>query len=214
MESHAYRDKPPDYFSNARSDYVRRLPPGARVLEVGCGSGGTGAMALAHGAASYSGIEISPAAATEAAGLLTEVVVGDVETMDLPWRDDSFDVLIMSEVLEHLRDPWSVLVRLRPLLTPGGRVLASSPNVAHHRILRMQLRGDWPLESSGPMDCTHLRWFTPKSYAEMFTVCGYTVDSVGPVGGLTPKQKLASRFTRKPHLFYYQIDLEAHRPLG
>lgn len=204
--------RPATYFSNARYDYVAQLPPRARVLEVGCGSGGTGALALEEGAESYTGIEINSLVAEIAQQHLTQVVVGDVETLSLPWDDSSFDVLILSEVLEHLRDPWAVLARLRRLLTPGAQVFASSPNVAHYRILRMQLRGDWELGLSGPMDSTHLRWFTPRTYAQMFANCGYMVDAVGPLGELTHRQKLAAWITRMPHLFMVQMDLRAHVP--
>lgn len=204
--------RPASYFANARADYVAQLPPQARVLEVGCGAGATGALALSSGAASYTGIEVNRAIAEIAARHLSEVVVDDVETARLPWDDGSFDALILSEVLEHLRDPWAALSRVRRLLAPGARVFASSPNVAHHRIIRMQLRGEWKLELSGPMDSTHLRWFTPRTYAQMFESCGYRVDAVGPLGALTTRQKLAMRITRLPHLFAAQIDLRAHLP--
>jgi SAM-dependent methyltransferase len=107
--------------------------------------------------------------------------LGDIEVIDLPWSPATFDALIMSEVLEHLRDPWETLRKLQPLLKPGGRVFASSPNVANQRILRMLIDGRWRLDDSGPMDATHLQWFTPSTYAAMFATCSFVVDSVGPV---------------------------------
>ncbi|MDR3660295.1 MAG: hypothetical protein P4L86_07830, partial [Mycobacterium sp.] len=59
---------------------------------------------------------------------------------------------------------------------------------------------------------THLRWFTPSSYAAMFTECGLVVDTVQPLSPLTTKQRMISALTRKPHLFWWQIDLRAHVP--
>ncbi|MHA7661561.1 class I SAM-dependent methyltransferase [Mycolicibacterium sp. HS_4_1] len=209
----AYAEKGAAYFGSERADYVAELPPGANVLEIGCGSGATGASALSLGrAASYCGVELEPSVGTDAAAKLTEVIVGDVEAIDLPWSPASFDALILSEVLEHLRDPWATLRKLRPLLKSGALVFASSPNVAHQRIIRMLIAGDWRLESEGPMDATHLRWFTPSSYAAMFTECGFVVDTVQPLSPLTTKQRMITAFTRRPYLFWWQIDLRAHVP--
>lgn len=206
-----YAQKAAKYFEGERADYVAALPPNSTVLEIGCGSGATGALALSTGrAVRYYGVELERSAAESAAEKLTEVMVGDVEVINLPWPPGSFDALILSEVLEHLRDPWASLRRLRPLLKPAALVFASSPNVAHHRIVRMLIAGDWRLESDGPMDATHLRWFTPSSYAAMFTACGFAVDAVEPLSPLSAKQRVAAAITRKSHLFWYQINLRAH----
>ncbi|MGB3676452.1 MAG: class I SAM-dependent methyltransferase [Candidatus Nanopelagicales bacterium] len=212
-EVSSYAGKRPEYFEGARADFVDDLPGHAKVLEIGCGAGGTGALALATGrAVRYHGVEIEPSAAKAAAERLTEVLVGDVEQIDLPWKPGYFDALFMSEVLEHLRDPWTVLRRLRPLVRRGGLVCASSPNVAHYRIIQMMLAGRWTLESEGAMDATHLRWFTPESYAEMFTTCGFVVDTVAPLVPLTVKQRVAAAATRHPHLFWVQVNLRGHVP--
>lgn len=205
--------KPDTYFSGARVDWIDRLPKGAGLtaLEIGCGHGATGAYALSTGAcASYTGVEIAEQAAARARDVLTEVVVGNVEEVVLPFAPESFDVLILSEVLEHLVDPWVVVQRLAPLMRPGARVFASSPNVAHKDIVKQLLRGRWDLADMGAMDRTHLRWFTPATYTEMFETAGFTIEQVGP---LNPhrrfRQRLFSALTgrRYDHLFAYQINL-------
>ncbi len=160
-----YDLKDESYFAMARRDYVAELPhaPDAAILEIGCSNGATGALALAEGKCGrYCGVELFDGPAAVARERLTEVVVGDVEELELPWPPGTFDALILSEVLEHLRDPWAVLRRVRPLLRPGAVVFASTPNVAHREIIVMLLRGRWELRSYGPMDATHLRWFTPS----------------------------------------------------
>jgi 2-polyprenyl-3-methyl-5-hydroxy-6-metoxy-1,4-benzoquinol methylase len=48
------------------------------------------------------------------------VLIGDVETLDLAALEGQFDALIVSEVLEHLVDPWGVLKRLANWLKPGA----------------------------------------------------------------------------------------------
>ena len=85
--------------------------------------------------------------------------------------------------------------------------MASSANVAHHSTIRMLLKGEWTLANSGRMDRAHLRWFTPKSYAEMFRAWGFEVVSAEPLSELGPRAKLANRLTagRLEHLFIGQI---------
>jgi SAM-dependent methyltransferase len=211
----AYSAKEGEYFSNARRDYIAELPPDTdtKILEVGCGDGATGVLALQEKKCSvYCGVELSPSVAERARGRITQVVVGDVEKLELPWPPGTFDVLILSEVLEHFVDPWTVLEKLRPLMKSGGRVLASSPNVSHYRILLMLFRGNWVLTDSGLMDRTHLRWFTPISYRELFESTGFRVDSVHELTPLTRKRSVANLLTlgRLKHLFIVQIDLRAH----
>ncbi|HXW56427.1 MAG TPA: class I SAM-dependent methyltransferase [Candidatus Cybelea sp.] len=213
----AYAQKDSAYFANARVAYVSELPynPRAKILEIGCGRGETGALALAEGKCQcYCGVELAENAAHQAEERITEVVAGNVEQCDFPWAGDTFDDLILSEVLEHLADPWATLRRLFVLLKRGAVVFASSPNVSHWRFIAMLLEGEWQFDDFGPRDRTHLRWFTPRSYRSMFESCGYTVDSIRPVTPLSPKARFASAlsFNHLEHLFVRQIDLRAHRP--
>ena len=167
VQGGGYDLKETSYFAMARDDYVTALPqnPDASILEIGCSNGATGALALARGKCGrYCGVELFPEPAAAAREQLTEVLEGDVEQIELPWPGESFDALILSEVLEHLRDPWAVLARLRPLVKPRGLVFASTPNVAHREIIVMLLRGRWELRSYGPLDATHLRWFSPRAF--------------------------------------------------
>jgi SAM-dependent methyltransferase len=212
-----YELKDESYFAMARADYVAALPHSvdAAILEIGCSNGATGALALERGKCGrYCGVELFPGPAAMARERLTEVIVGDIEQIELPWPPASFDALVLSEVLEHLRDPWAVLARLRPLLRVCALVFASTPNVAHRDIILMLLRGRWELSSYGPLDATHLRWFTPASMREAFERAGYAVDSVEPLGGLGPGSALADRLLRGRlrHLWHRQIDLRAHVP--
>lgn len=210
----AYENKSGDYFQGERRDVVDQLQPDPHraILEIGCGDGATAEYARREGKCGrYVGVELSAAAAALAARSLDQVLVGDIESMDLPLEAASFDVLIASEVLEHLVDPWSVLQRLRPLLRPGARVFASSPNVAHKSTFAMLLAGRWDLEDSGRMDRTHLRWFTPRTFQDMFEQCGYRVVRLGSVRPPSAKTRLVNALTgrRFSHLFVSQIMLEA-----
>jgi ubiquinone/menaquinone biosynthesis C-methylase UbiE len=212
----AYERKPHTYFANARADLIARLPADstASVLEVGCGSGATGSLALSLGRAGrYAGVELVEGVAAEARQVLSEVVTGDVERMPLPWRPAEFDALILSEVLEHLVDPWATLARLARVLRPGGLVLASSPNVAHWRVIGELARGRFELADQGVFDRTHMRWFTPSSFAAMFERAGLRVELLGPVTPFSARTRRLSRATggRFDYLFMTQISIEARK---
>jgi len=211
-----YAAKPQGYFDGARASFVDALPPNpsAKLLEIGAGTGATSAYALATGKCGWCcGVELCEAPAQLARTKLQQVIVGDVEDLDLEFPDNHFDVLLLSEVLEHLRDPWAVLKQLARLLKPGALVMAGSPNVSHHSVILNLLRGAWPHESHGIYDATHLRWFTPTSYRRMFEECGFIVDSVGPARPLHAKARLFNVLTagRLRHLLHSQIWLRGHR---
>lgn len=211
-----YGDKPDAYFANARRDIVQQLATGAgdAVLELGCGSGGTGRLAMSSGKAGlYVGIELDPRAAAQAAETFSEVLVGDVESLDLTPLNEMFDALIISEVLEHLTDPWDTLKRLVGCLKPGGAVFASSPNVANWMVIAELLKGRFRYDEVGVMDRTHLRWFTPESYRSLFENAGVEILELAPLVPLRPKAKFIDAITggRLRHLFIGQITIRGRR---
>lgn len=212
-----YADKPASYFANARMDIIDLLPANseASILELGCGAGGTGRAAIEAGRANrYVGIELSSTAAAAASAYLSDVLVGDVQEIDLAPFHGSFDALIISEVLEHLTDPWTTLTRLAKCLKRGGLVYASSPNVAHWSIVLGLLRGRFNYDEKGVMDRTHLRWFTPETYRDLFRSAGLEVLDVRPVTALRFKALIFDRLTggQLRHLLFTQIMVVARRP--
>ena len=189
----------------------------ARLLEVGCGNGKTAYLARIEGKCGWCcGIELCDEPAAEARKRLDQVIVGNVEHMALELSEASFDILILSEVLEHLVNPGAVLQKLLHFLKPGAIVLAGSPNVCHRSVVRMLLAGRWEYAHSGIMDTTHLRWFTAHSYRALFEENGYIVDHVGPANPLRRKARLVNAllFNRWEHLFYTQIYLRGHKPIA
>ena len=106
---------------------VRALaaPPGARVLEVGCGAGNV----LEAVEAERFGIDLSPSLLGKARARLgrgARLCRGDAAR--LPFCDGAFDRVYCSEVLEHVLEPEAVLREMRRVLRPGGFVVVSIPN--------------------------------------------------------------------------------------
>jgi SAM-dependent methyltransferase len=161
---------------------VDRAP--ARVLELGCAGGVFGArIKLAHPGATVVGIEASRAAAEEAARRLDHVVHARLE--DVAFGTDSpaggrFDLAIVADVLEHLVNPWELLLRLKACLAPGAALLASIPNVRNLGLAAEVLdQGRWEYRERGLLDVTHLRFFAFDDMREMFRQTGYAVEAMG-----------------------------------
>ena len=211
-----YRDKAADYFIGQPLDLQGLLPEarGLRVLEFGCGSGATGSAALASGFASeYVGVELDPSAASKARNVLTRVICDNMELLDHAGLGTDWDIIVCSEILEHLVDPWAAVRRLVPLLKRGGSIFASSPNAAHFGIWLPLLAGTFTYTDAGPMDRTHLRWFTPRSYRGLFVEAGFRLVRVGPLNPLRRKAQWVNRLTggALEHLLYTQIFVHAVR---
>ncbi len=209
-----YFQKNPSYYAGIRDDWFAYLSKEKkyRILEIGCGIGDNGQYAKSMGISSfYAGIELFEDAARQASQKVDEIICGNAEIINLPWQDEYFDVLFMSEVLEHLVDPEIFLKRISRYVRKGGLVFASSPNVSHYSVIKMLTKGDWILEAQGIMDETHLRWFTPKSYNRLFVECGFQVIDISPVSKFGIKAKIADTLTLGvlQHIFWRQINLKA-----
>ncbi|MBN2054760.1 class I SAM-dependent methyltransferase, partial [bacterium] len=132
------------------------------VLELGCATGFLSRELAAQGCRVV-GVEIDDAAALNAAPYCHAIHVGDAQRLvESTQLGGPFQVVVMSDVLEHLVDPWTVLTSLKRHLAPGGRVLVSIPNVAFFKNRWNLLRGCWEYSDLGLMDRTHLRFFSHR----------------------------------------------------
>lgn len=117
-------------------DAVRRaLPSGGSVLDVGCGSALVADRILGADA-HYVGIEFGGHQMTYGAKRLRDLdtaldasfVQGDA--LKLPYRDASFDVVVMSEVIEHLLQPELAVWEVARVLRPGGVFVMTTNNAS------------------------------------------------------------------------------------
>lgn len=101
-----------------------------RILDIGCGSGGSRAVYAAH-AEQYVGVDLSLDALRVAKSRLRELDWWQGDASVLPCRDASFDVVAFSSVLHHLGDRRAALREASRVLRPGGSVFAFDPNLLH-----------------------------------------------------------------------------------
>lgn len=146
---------------------------GKRVLDVGCSTGYL-AAALAQRGNTVTGVELDPEAGELARPHLEQLVIGDLESMDLVAElgEHRFDVVVFADVLEHLSDPLRILRQAPSLLTAGGSVVISIPNVAHGAVRLALLQGRFDYHDLGLLDTTHLRFFTRTSLEDLHHQAG------------------------------------------
>lgn len=149
-----------------------------KVLEVGCACGATLlAIKSKYKNAELFGMEINEQA-SKIARHIADVRAGDIEKDEMPFEKEMFDYIIFADVLEHLRDPESVLEKMRRYLKNDGRIIASMPNVRHISVVTDLLKGKWTYEDSGILDVTHLRFFTLSEIDVLFKRAGYEIDDI------------------------------------
>lgn len=211
-----YNNKADDYFNHERPEMLAFLPKGCkRVLDIGCGEGTFIKQVKDKHGAEVWGIELMEAPGREAEKILDKVFIGPCENFIEELPDNYFDAIYCNDVLEHLVDPYSVLATLKNKLSEKGVVISSIPNIRYHYAFKqVWLKKNWEYEGHGIFDKTHMRFFTKKSIAKMYTDHGYTILShkgVNRTRSLKPYLYNIPFFFTAMDMFYLQYATVAQR---
>jgi 2-polyprenyl-3-methyl-5-hydroxy-6-metoxy-1,4-benzoquinol methylase len=195
------RSSPEPKWSAAEERYafVRALlaterPAPADLVELGAAPG-VQSIALARDGYHVTAVDLGeaseewgdPSSASMAdalAGAGIDLVLWDLEATPYPLPSESFDVVLLTEVLEHLRDyPLKALVETRRLLRPGGLLVITTPNAASLQNRARLLLGrsvhsplrDWMF---GLPHARHAREYTQSELRELVADAGLEVVRV------------------------------------
>ena len=182
-----------DYFRCSRERFtyltalaIRYLGHGAHVLDVGNAPGYL-AMALHKGGFNVDGINLSDDwNSTYPDPIWLErfnVKSLDVEKQSLPYKDDSLDAIVFTEVLEHIAitDPAKIITEFRRILRIGGLVIFSTPNVCNISNILALATGKnvfWAPEIFYGSTDRHNREYTPDEVRSLFTNNGFNVKNM------------------------------------
>jgi len=199
------------YYDYANPYVLQIMPPAVgTVLEIGCGAGRLGeTYKERYPNSRYVGVELNTQAAALAAGRLDKVLSGSAEDIKLDFLAGEVDCLVYADVLEHLTDPWQMLKDHAALLSDGGKVVASIPNVQNWSILKDLIFGLWNYTDEGLMDRTHLRFFTLDGIGQLFARAGLSIEGISVVN-IPHQQPEMTQFVEqlRPALTNFGIDAE------
>jgi len=162
----------PQKGKDAWADFVRNLTilngkPGS-LLEIGCAAGWVLHAAREQGWDAH-GIEASPKFQKHAAGVLgLPVQLGTLETVD--YGEKRFDVVMNTDVIEHLYDPVADLQRIRKIMKPGGYLVMATCDIGSACARFWGL--DWR-----QLVISHTFYWTKKSMTTALERAGFRVES-------------------------------------
>ena len=179
-----------------------RIGPGARVLDLGCGSGAIGRfLAQREGSiASIDGLTVNPAEADRARAHYRRVEVADLDQADITqiFECGAYDVIICADVLEHVRQSPRVLRACRELLAPRGTLLLSIPNASYCGLIAELMAGEFRYREEGLLDATHVRFFTRATLLRFLAENGWHADLLDTVGRELPDSEFHVAFDALP----------------
>lgn len=139
------------------------VPRRARVLDLGCGDGALLAALRVEREARVAGVELDLADVSACIARGVSVVQADIDSGLAGFPDDSFDLVVLSQTLQQVRNPSLVL---REMLRVGRTGIISFPNFGNWRArLRLGLRGRMPVSRTLPY-----QWYeTPNIHLTTLT---------------------------------------------
>jgi 2-polyprenyl-3-methyl-5-hydroxy-6-metoxy-1,4-benzoquinol methylase len=159
-----------------------------RVLDVGCGNGvlcGT----LAQAGMQAVGCDVSESGIAIARVNFPQVEFRQLSVYDSPGdlADNKFDVVIATEVIEHLYEPGALLRFATAVLKPGGHVLLTTPYHGYLKNLAIAALGKWDRHHAPNWDGGHIKFFSRETLTELLRQHAYAPvswEGAGRVPGL------------------------------
>lgn len=164
--------------SSNREKKIRQLLDadlkGLEVLDLGCGRGDL-AKILKDLGAKVTGVDFDKQSLSQAKRYLTKAVWVDLNKLKLPFKTNRFDLIVSSEVVEHLLYPNQVLKEIYRVLKPKGNFIVTTPNLLYWGNRLKILNGDFRYQDSGIFDRTHVHFYTYPTLIEDLKQAGFKI---------------------------------------
>ncbi len=175
-------------------DQITPIAKGHVVVDVGCGSGNL-TLHSAEKCRLAIGLDPSESAVKFCNSISTARSVFIPAAGDaLPFPDESVDVVLFVEVIEHLDEPMKIISEIWRILKKGGRVFVTTPNYAFPSLWAPV---EWLADQSRMVAKMgggeqHVQKFSPRSLADMFQKAGFKTERLGTFYHFSPFASLLS----------------------
>jgi glycosyltransferase involved in cell wall biosynthesis len=159
-------------FTSSHSMALEAVRPGERVVDLGCAGGYFGSELRATKGCHVTGVDVEPPAEGVT---LDRFVKHDLDQGPPELNFEGADVVLLLDVIEHLRSPEGFVEALARKLPPTARLIVTSGNVAFAVTRLMLMFGQFNYGKRGILDLTHSRLFTFGSLRALFEQAGYAV---------------------------------------
>ena len=155
----------------------KRISNFTRILDFGCGVGILGRH-LDGKQCEVTGWDLRLTDTEDYEEYYFSMVERNVEKEGL--GKEKYDAIIFSDVLEHLNNGGKVFRQSRDILTAGGKVILSLPNVAYFENRLRLFMGNWDYTDDGILDRTHIRFYTLETARDLIADAGFTIVEMEP----------------------------------
>lgn len=193
-----YVDMQEQYGGHVIERMLSSIENGDNIVDLGAGYGRDLDIARSFFPdANLSGIEFDKNCCNALASKGVETFQIDLENEALPFSSNSQDIVIVNQVLEHLKDIFFVMHEVSRVLTVGGHAIIGVPNVASFHNRLMLMLGYHPTQSKSYS--AHVRSFSYHDTKKLIDIGGAGALSVKSFGGAQfyPFPKMISRMTSR-----------------
>jgi 2-polyprenyl-6-hydroxyphenyl methylase/3-demethylubiquinone-9 3-methyltransferase len=165
-------------------NFCQPITPGTRVLDVGCGNGALCAEFIRRDC-EVVGVDLSTqgigiARASHPKGRF-ELLKADSEVLE-NLKVEPFDLVVSTEVVEHLYSPREWALGCFMALKPGGRLICSTPYHGYWKNLVLSLLGRWDKHADPLWDGGHIKLWSRRSLSALLIEAGFEVTDFKGVG--------------------------------
>jgi SAM-dependent methyltransferase len=169
------------HYQSRRIAQILALTEGVRgnLLDIGCFDGHVAELMLRQGGKTVYGMDRLAEALQRAEGRGIMPVLGDIDDARVPFDDGFFSCVVMGEVLDYVFDPDAVIAEVRRVLTPGGTLIITVPNLVGlaNRVRVAFGRPPYCLDVR-PKQGGYWRYFTFETLRELVVDHGFAVQSM------------------------------------
>ena len=155
--------------------FAGSMPPGTRVLDIGCGNGATCGEFIRRGC-SVVGVDLSEQGLEQARKAHPqgrfEQLAADAHVLD-QLQETPFDIVVSTEVVEHVYAPREWAKGCFEALKPGGRLICTTPYHGYFKNLLISLLGKWDTHANPLWDGGHIKLWSHRTLSALLHEAGF-----------------------------------------